>query len=767
MMTVQDRKVVESFRKHFRPAINMNDKKYMQNIIVLDTETTTTECSQIESKIAFSYINMFIVDGRYYPVRTPDAFINIINILKELTYDKCRFKIFVHNLGYDYIFFKNLLQYESDDEISVFSRKSNDFCKIKVGNTLEFCDTLALKNCSLAVWGKDLGIKKRKGDLDYSLCRNYYTEIRPEERGYNYIDVKIMYAGIKQLLEQYTLMKCIPITSTGVVRVRLREYLQSIVLRKNENDSDFTAYHRLRGIYKNCRPDAELLLALKSAYCGGITHASLLFQGSTWNNVDSYDITSSYPFQLVSHKYPHQFKKMQLLNQEAMLALITNIDRAACLFKVTIKKFRPKRNQKPISILSKSNVISYINASKYDNNGKILFADEITLFMNNIDYYNIKRFYDWDEFIIDNNYFYAAIDREYRYIDEHFTSFILKAYNDKTKLKNVAGYETEYQMSKAVVNGLYGMCVQFPLNDTIEYDADDCEEPFKTFPVLKSLDQELRRMNRKELFDLMQNAAVMKELDEILEEKAKPQHKQILLYQHGVWCTSYARWQLCSMIEKLTENFIYCDTDSIKCIHSDEIKSFFEEENKKIVERLKLIAYKTNRKFEEFCPKDQKGKERIIGLWDYEGTAEYFKTLGAKRYMKYQNNELHCTVAGCNPERMSDFISASVRNLKVDSIDDIKDKREDKLTKKEIDAAFRMFAADLEVPAHLTGKLTHKTFLLPSIYSTSVTDYAGQTSAVQFGSFIILEPCTFKMKLFKDYLITLNEREHVYNSYIK
>ncbi len=57
-----------------------------------------------------------------------------------------------------------------------------------------------------------------------------------------------------------------------------------------------------------------------------------------------------------------------------------------------------------------------------------------------------------------------------------------------------------------------------------------------------------------------------------------------------------------------------------------------------------LDNYKLPR--ESISPKNKQGKSKTIGIWDYEGNYSKFKTLGAKRYLVLENDELHLTLAG-------------------------------------------------------------------------------------------------------------------------
>ena len=139
----------------------------------------------------------------------------------------------------------------------------------------------------------------------------------------------------------------------------------------------------------------------------------------------------------------------------------------------------------------------------------------------------------------------------------------------------------------------------------------------------------------------------------------------------------------------------------------------------------------------------------MIGLWKFEYIAENFKTLGAKRYLytyyetkninnrTYKFKKFKSTVAGCNPQNMIRYLTLK-NNYNTQKI-------------------FNDFTNNMFIPAEWTGKKTHKTVMLNNNYKIPVTDYQGNTEDVIIGSFVLLQPCEFTMKLFKEYMKTINE----------
>ena len=158
-------------------------------------------------------------------------------------------------------------------------------------------------------------------------------------------------------------------------------------------------------------------------------------------------------------------------------------------------------------------------------------------------------------------------------------------------------------MSKAKLNSIYGMSVQDICKRNILYENDQ----FK-------FDQELTDY---ELY-------------------AKTIQKAFICYAWGVWTTARAREQLQIAIKMTGDNFVYCDTDSVKFIDDGSV-DFTKYNKSRKKDSIKNGGVAT----------DRTGKEYYLGLYDYEGTYKRFITMGAKKYA-YEDPEghLHITVAG-------------------------------------------------------------------------------------------------------------------------
>ena len=129
-------------------------------------------------------------------------------------------------------------------------------------------------------------------------------------------------------------------------------------------------------------------------------------------------------------------------------------------------------------------------------------------------------------------------------------------------------------------------------------------------------------------------------------------------------------------------------------------------------------------------PKTKEGKEKLIGIWDFEGNYPLFKTLGAKRYLYQSNdNKFHLTVAGLSKQNGVNYMLEKSNNdpLKV----------------------FAMFNDNLFIPSDKTGKMTHT--YIDNEVEILVTDYTGKQCKVVSLSGVYLEPCEFTLSISQQY----------------
>ena len=104
----------------------------------------------------------------------------------------------------------------------------------------------------------------------------------------------------------------------------------------------------------------------------------------------------------------------------------------------------------------------------------------------------------------------------------------------------------------------------------------------------------------------------------------------------GVWVTARAREHLQAGINLAGNQFVYCDTDSVKYVGTLDWS--------KLNEPMK----KTAKKNHTFAVTPD-GNEVYMGLFEREKHIKRFKTMGAKKYAYIDmEDKLHITIAGVN-----------------------------------------------------------------------------------------------------------------------
>lgn len=601
-------KYIRAIKKHRGKA----DDIYTDNIMCFDIEVSSvfirdgkamifdpskseefySECD----KTSIVYVWQFSIDDNVYMGRTLDDFKNfLLKLEKTEPYYKV---VYIHNFSYEFQFLRNILQFDY-----VFAREKRKpiFSKWK---TYEFRCSYLLTRLSLENWGvqKNLTVKKLVGDINYNVLRTPYTKLTQKEIEYCVNDCLVMYYGLKQYKERYGSIYKIPYTQTGEVRKVIQEKMQTEV-----------KYRKKCAILipSTINEYKELI----SAFYGGYTHANYIHSGIIKEDVRSRDISSSYPWVMLSEKFPMS-KFVKIPYNERFL----HNKRYSYLISFEAWGIRSKLWN---TFLSKSKCLNCINPCM--DNGRVISADYICISaMTNIDYELFLQCYDIEKinilsFKISHNDFLNPVLRKY----------IIELYSNKTSLKNVAGKEESYMVQKQFINSLFGMMVTRDITDDIIF-TDHWDKQILTDDTFKEkIDKQ--RKNLKKCFNA---------------------------FQFGVYVTAYARKNLWTGILNLDYDVIYCDTDSIKYINNHD--SFFNEYNKNIEKKCNEIANQLAINPDDLNPKDSKGIAHRIGIFDDETAKEHyrkFKTLGAKKYIIEDSKGLHMTVSGVRKDAVSQISS--------------------------------------------------------------------------------------------------------------
>ena len=687
----------------------------------------TSSYYSMTKKYATMYVWSFCLNGSTIMGRTWGDFKDLLKFLElNMNTNKIHLIVYVNNLAYEFQWMRRWLEWDE-----VFATKERRPIHASLKNGIEFKCSYILSNYALAYIGAKLllryPVQKAVGDLDYSLIRHSGTGLTPQEQWYSVKDVQVVTSYIQEKIENEGGINKIPLTNTGYIR----EYCRDACFTQFEEDEKLrrknsARYHeRMRSlsITSECEYNQ-----LHSAFAGGFTHSAPSHSGELLKKVGSADIASSYPAQMVWNKFPMSrgtfAGNLKECEVEALIA------KGYCvLFTVKLYGVNPEflyENYISAShcpVLSKDAVI---------NNGRVASADVLQTTVTEQDWDIIKRAYTWDVAEFYNVIFYAA-----DYLPRPFIMSILKLYGNKTSLKGVEGRETEYMVSKNMINSAYGMSVTNIIRDIYAYsnlegwDTDDA-----------NVEEQLINYNNN--------------------------HNRFLFYAWGVWVTAHARHALWEAIFEFGEDYVYSDTDSIKGLNFEKHQSFFTLYNLRVENKINKVCKYWGIDPKLYQPKTKKGVKKMIGVFEREDDYKFFKTIGAKRYIyEYENGELLFTVSGVNkffgvPYLLKTYSNPKYADLyKLAYSNDPSKEEESKEAMKQVlelhnngelpyDTIFKKFSEGLYFPPESTGKQTLT--YIDKADSFVCTDYQGNSKLCVELSSIHMEPQYYRMSQTDEYI---------------
>ena len=586
---------------------------YSDAIIMFDTETSKKHLNKIDENHVVAFTISIRHDNKniatLYGNKPTECVNTILKIKKSLEADKVLF--FAHNLSYDWTFLRRFFLKSFGTPINQLNTKSHYPISIEFENGVILRDSLIIAQRSLDKWSKDLKVEHLKalGKWDYDKIRNQDYIFSKDELEYIEHDTL---AGV-ECLNAYTntlgkKISMIPYTSTGVVRNELRS-----ISRKNKGRDWFL---------KNV-PSYDQYKKLEKVFHGGYTHGnrnylSTIIKGS----VECYDFSSSYPYVLLTEKYPSEkFQKTDNLNIED---IIEESDNYAFMFKLIGIGVKLKNDDLPMPVLQASKMEKLINPIL--DNGRILACEYFSIYINEQDLKIIAEQYDFVKA--------KCVDVDYAekdYLPKWMTDFIYSLFIDKTQLKG--GDPVLYAIQKAKLNSVFGMTCQHSVKENIVEDyitGDYITERFED-------------EDEKEAYEKFMNS-----------------RNSFLPYQIGVWCTSYAMKNL-FILGCMCETWLYSDTDSCYALNwnKKKILQYNEECRSKLLLRgYEGVVYNNRTYWPGMAEHD-----------DEEDTYTEFTTCGAKRYCgrNIADNKLHITVAGV-PKKGAECLNDDINNFKLGMI---------------------------------------------------------------------------------------------------
>lgn len=678
------REMVEADLPAFPITRKAKGVQYLNGACGFDIETTSIE--RDGEKHAFCYMWMVgIGEGEaiYYGRTLTELsfFLERVADAYELTPDYM-LPVYVHNFGYEFQFIRHYFDWHS-----VFAVGERKPIRAVTTSGIEFRDSLILSGQSLAGTARNLttsDVRKLTGDLDYELVRHHETPLTDQEMAYCQNDVEIVTAYIAEQIALYGDVSKIPMTNTGRVRQYVRDECH-IVPGKSKRESR-GKYARYRQIMSDLTIAPEQYDQLKRGFMGGFTHASNVFSGHLIEGVDSIDLSSSYPAVMVSEKFP--MSRGRSVTVESLSELRQISKRNCVVFDIVFHNLNNRIGYE--SYLSESRCFEL--SGQVVDNGRIYAAVTAGTTITDVDLQIISAVYEWEGVEVSNVTAYHK-----GYLPKPIVKSILDLYRKKTELKGVPGYETEYLLSKGMLNSVYGMSVTDILQDSHIYTGTEWDQ---------------------------------EETDKVAEiEDYNESRNRFLYYPWGVWVTAYARRNVWQAIINAGEDYVYCDTDSVKMLNYEKHKGFVEAYNKAITEKLETAVKYHRLDTDDLAPKNKHGERKPLGIWEHEGHYSHFKTLGAKRYMYKEGDAFNLVVAGLSKQNGMDYIHRQCQG--------------------DTGRIFAMFNPDLYIPADETGKMTHT--YLDAGDVIDVQDYRGNMETVEYHSAIHLGKCEFTLSIAVQY----------------
>ena len=604
-------KILQNIMYTKKPGKGPGGRSFSDAIIMADSETS----KKYKRKHYHNHICAWTISIRAFNQnivtlygQRPDDFCKCLQKIREnIAGDNL--VVYFHNLPYDWVFFELFLfEYfgTPDKQLNI---KSHYPLFVTFSNGLQFRDSLILAQRSLEKWAKDLKVEhlKAAGKWDYEKIRNQVGDFSADELEYTEHDTLAGVECIQATLD--ALGKKIfnaPFTSTGIPREEIRKIGKA---------------NGARALFERIAPTYEQYTKLEQLFHGGYTHGNRHLIGEIINTIVScYDFASSYPFVMLTEKYPmEKFKPFR----DCKLYDILDSNEHAFMFKLILIRPHLKSDFIPMPVLQFSKCKT-VNALQ--DNGRILKADYIELYTNEVDATIIRDQYTWDaDMCIEVEYAYKD------YLPRWFTDYIFELFRLKCELKG--GDPVLYALAKARLNSLYGLTCQHSIKETINENYKTGE--FKADDTIDARAEYEKYLNNK---------------------------NNILPYFWGCWVTSYAMKNLfelgkCIKEDSKISHWIYSDTDSI---YSD---SWDLEKVEVYNERAKQKLLSNN-----YGPVNIGGKDFWLGIAEHkplEDDYTEFRVNGAKRYCGRccEDGALHITVAGV-PKRGAKALKDNIKNFK-------------------------------------------------------------------------------------------------------
>ena len=425
-----------------------NKGSEMVNVFsAFDIETSTVQIGRENTDVhSFMYIWQFQLEDLLVKGRTWEEWFDFLEVLKRAlesfgTLNKTAktpmMVCFIHNAQFEFSYISGLYPFTNEE---CFFRDARQPIYFRMYGCFEFRCSYIQTNLSLAALTKQTGVKmKLSGQkFDYNKVRFPWTKLSEYEEEYTTTDVESLVNAMKYRTHMGgdTLLT-LPLTSTGYVRRECKASLKDRYLQINE----LKPYKGENG--------ERIYRLLRACFRGGNTHGNRYMVGRVLDDVYSYDISSSYPTQQLTKKFP--MKPFKWLDGNMSLDRI-------CMFIGLGYAVVGEYHFTNVRLKNPAEPIPYISLSRCDalnfrlDNGRILEADYIEISLTEIDLDIVLETYVFDKIEV-----IQCMIAEKDYLPPEYRAVIQDYYNKKTSLK---GDDTEdgiymYTKSKNMLNSVY------------------------------------------------------------------------------------------------------------------------------------------------------------------------------------------------------------------------------------------------------------------------------------------------------------------------
>ena len=630
--------------------------------VCFDIETnsiTEKENGRLKFCQGYMYHAQILIDCYIIHCTKWNEVLDVFNVLSEKmqcgqTHKNAKkiVRIWDANLGFEFAFIARKFEWSR-----IFASKPRKPITAETKSGLLFQDALMISGSSLEKMSKlyELPTKKTH-DLDYHKIRISTTPLSEKEIQYTSFDVRILGEFHEYLMKNYVENGLdVPITKTQMIRDSVKKLFNELEIYKGKKSFFAERVEKLH--FQSYDEYSEMIRFL---FRGGYSHANCQQSEKVIENVFGWDFTSSYPYcMLFSHSYPvTPFRSLTNVKIEDII----DLDKKgyATISKIEFEELRPKTQH---SIESISKTIEYEKAhmkslelqqkGQYKSwwkiynemvqpvidNGRLLAANHVTVWLTEIDVRNYEMFYTWKNAKVLECKKACKGD-----LPDYVRFPIMVYYERKNRLKKQGLEETtEYKLSKEMVNAFYGMmCEKLHLTDYV-YENESGE--------WVAIEPDESKVDDEYLLEVFG--------EKCLQGVAPCKNKLPAVW--GIYTTAIARHNLLKIVATINKDALYCDTDSVY------VKNY--KKYKKLIERYNAAVKKNNEIMIDEWNENHKDNEKItpitkeyfldLGTFDPIIKGAYytrFKTLGAKRYLKESKKKgLEQTIAGLPKGKLKEY----------------------------------------------------------------------------------------------------------------